>query len=152
MPAKKKNKPPIKKSYLETRPDSIKRFLSAIKQGATIKLAADFAGISETAFYRYLDLGRETEDTIYHKFLLDFRKAKASLVIKHLMNINTKADDDWRASKYILALNGIVEQSKPEIEVNINLEQVDTKGLIEQLQKTEDLINLKGPVIDIDEE
>lgn len=151
MPAKKKRNP--KKSYLESRPESVKRFISAIKQGATIESAAGFAGLSVSVIYHYLSKGRQEEKGIYKTFFDDYKKAKGSLMLKHLMIIHKAAEKDWRASKYILESQfGMVPQYKPEIEININVDQADTKDLIEQLKKTDDLLNLKGPIIDIEEE
>ena len=69
------------------------------------------------------------------------------------MIINKAAENDWRASRYVLESQfGLVPQYKPEVEININVDQADTKELIEQLRKTDELLNLKGPIIDIEEE
>ena len=150
MPAKKKSNP--KKSYLESRPESVKRFISAIKQGATIESAAGFAGLSVSVIYHYLSKGRQEEKGIYKTFFDEYKKAKGSLMLKNLMIIHKAAEKDWRAAKFILECQGMVPQYKPEVEISISVDQVDTKDLIEQLKKTDDLLNLKGPIIDIEEE
>ena len=153
MPAKKKSKSPVKKTYLESRPELVKRFMSAIQQGATIENAAGFAGLGVSTIFYWLQRGQEDKEGIYHKFFKDYKKAKSSLMLKHLMIINKAAENDWRASRYVLESQfGLVPQYKPEVEINISVDQVDTKELIEQLRKTDELLNLKGPIIDIQEE
>ena len=108
-------------------------------------------GVS-TIFY-WIQRGQEDKEGIYHKFFRDYKKAKSSLMLKHLMIINKAAENDWRASRYVLESQfGLVPQYKPEVEINISVDQVDTKELIEQLRKTDELLNLKGPIIDIQEE
>lgn len=153
MPIKKKSKSPVKKTYLESRPELVKRFMSAIQQGATIENAAGFAGLGVSTIFVWLQRGQEDKEGIYHNFYKDYKKAKSSLMLKHLMIINKAAENDWRASRYVLESQfGLVPQYKPEVEINISVDQVDTKELIEQLRKTDELLNLKGPIIDIEEE
>ena len=130
----------------------MKRFISAIKQGATIESAAGFAGLSVSVIYHYLSKGRQEEKGIYKTFFDDYKRAKGSLMLKNLMIIHKAAEKDWRAAKFILECQGMVPQYKPEVEISISVDQVDTKDLIEQLKKTDDLLNLKGPIIDIEEE
>lgn len=149
---KKKSKSPVKKTYLESRPELVKRFMSAIQQGATIENAAGFAGLGVSTIFYWLQRGQEDKEGIYHKFFKDYKRAKGSLMLKNLMIIHKAAEKDWRAAKFILECQGMVPQYKPEVEISINVDQADTKDLINQLRKTDELLNLKGPIIDIEEE
>lgn len=132
------------------------RICKAVAQGCSYEQAAAFGGIHVGTLYAWLSNGREEEDTNHHyrRFFDAVQKARAHCMLKHLANIDRAAENgDWKASAWKLErIFGMIAKDRPEVEVNIAIENVDTEELIQQLRKTEDLIKLQGPIIDIEEE
>lgn len=145
-----------RRPLLVDNPEIQKRICRAIEKGCTYEQAAAFGGIHVGTMYSWLSSGREQEDENHHYriFFDAIQKSRAICMYRHLENIDKAAmDGDWKASAWTLErVYGMVAKEKPEIAVNIAVENVDTKELIEQLRKTEELIKLQGPIIDIDED
>lgn len=132
------------------------RICKAVAQGCNYEQAAAFGGIHVGTFYAWMSRGREESDTkdCYRLFFDSVQKARAHCMLKHLANIDKAAEKgSWQASAWKLErVFGMVSKERPEVSVNVAVENIDTKELIKQLQRTEDLLNLTGPTIDIDEE
>ena len=132
------------------------RICKAIAQGCNYEQAAAFGGIHVGTMYSWLSNGREQEYQNHHYrlFFDAVQKARAHCMLKHLANIDRAADaGDWKASAWKLErIFGMIAKDRPEIEINVAIENVDTKELIDQLIKSDDLIKLQGPIIDVDEE
>jgi len=43
-------------------------------------------------------------------------------------------------------------KEKPDVEINVTVDAIDTGALIKQLKKTDEIIKLTGPIIDLDED
>lgn len=88
--------------------DIKKNFLSAIKLGLSYKKACDYAGISEPTIYAWINKAEEDEmkgkkDSVYVKFLKEFKKAKSEFTMRHVMRITQASDDgSWQASAWLL--------------------------------------------------
>jgi hypothetical protein len=88
-------------------PDKIKRAMFALKKGASRKNAADFAGISHTTFYKWLDRG-ETEmaagqATPHAEFAAAVREAESTIRVDMIEAWTRGATKDWRAARDWLA-------------------------------------------------
>lgn len=83
-------------------------FLTAIKMGLSNEKACDYAGINEGTIYNWINRGEEDEkngktDTIYFKFLKEYKKARSTCVIRHVANITQASENgNWQASAWVL--------------------------------------------------
>lgn len=88
-------------------PEMTKSFMEAVKLGLTNRAACDYAGISEAAFYNYLNwaerdigLGKQSP---YVEFFEALKKAKAQFRAYHMNNIRKASEGgQWQASAWTL--------------------------------------------------
>ena len=136
-------------------PDRVKMICDAISIGATYKIAAGYAGITERTLYLWLAKGEKGEEN-YRQFFQAVKKAESKGAIQNLTKIAQAAHDGhWTASAWILERrHGYTRQ--PDIipvSIQIDAEQVSVSALIEELNRPiEALKALDGPVIDVGEE
>jgi len=99
-----------KENYLKSRPETIKKFLTAVSNGYKYTTCCNFAGISEAAFFAWRKRGKEELDnrkegdelTEYGEFYLDLMKQNAIAEIKLMNDIKSAGENDWRSSAWIL--------------------------------------------------
>jgi hypothetical protein len=79
-----------------------------ISQGVSKRSSAEAAGISEVSFYSYfnrgeklLDAGKD-EKNVFVYFYKQVKKAETFFKLSHLKNIKNAAEEDWRASAWML--------------------------------------------------
>lgn len=148
----KKNIKSTKTPLLKKHPELQKRICDIISTGQPFNKACDYVGISTSAFYAWLSRGKEEEEGIYHDFRKAVMKAESSCMLKHLINVQKAAmEGKYMASIWLLENRFKMKNYEPEVQVNINTEALSVEKLIDGLRKTDDLMILKGPVIDIEE-
>ena len=155
MSEKKNGRIPI----LTKNPKIKQRICEAIAKGSSYKMAAAYAGISVGTFYHWMSHGREaSEDNKNQNDYVDFynsvMQAKANCMLTHLENIDRAAEaGSWQASAWKLErVYGMTAKEKPDVEINVTVDAIDTGALIKQLKKTDEIIKLTGPIIDLDED
>lgn len=112
-----------------TDPDIKADFLKAIKMGLSIEKACEYAGVNELTFYNYQNKAEEDEkagkkDTVYIKFIKDFKKARASCVIKHVSIIEEASNKgSWQASAWMLERR-FAKDFATKQEVNVEMQPI----------------------------
>lgn len=98
------------RSLLKTEPDVAEALLECIEMGMTIQASCGYAGISEETFYLWQRRSEEDElagktsrNSVYIKFMNEFKKAKGKCQRKHLKRIEEASENgSWQASAWIL--------------------------------------------------
>lgn len=96
------------RSIISTEPERIKVFLEGIQLGQTIKDSAEFANISPSSIYLWVEKGEADKEagkkTIYSEFLESFYRAKQQFIRNGLYQIYQASRNDWRAAAYLLKM------------------------------------------------
>ncbi len=82
-------------------PALIAQACEAIKQGATIELAAGAIGISRRTWYRWMQRGEDGEKP-YSRFYSAVRQAEGESAMAALEHINQASAGDWKAAAWLL--------------------------------------------------
>ena len=83
-------------------PEVQNTFLEAIDIGLTHKLACEYAVISESTFYAWVQRGKAATSGIYLEFLDALARAEAQGASRLLAQIRLHAATDWRAAAWVL--------------------------------------------------
>lgn len=88
-------------------PEMTKAFMEAVKLGLSNRAACDYAGISQSSFYLYLQYAEQDnadgKTTIYSEFVEHLKKAKAQFRAYHMKNIRKASEGgQWQASAWTL--------------------------------------------------
>jgi len=79
------------------------RIIEALRLGATYELAAEYAGISRSTLYNWMEKGKEQTRGQYRTFLDSIKGAEARGAIANLAMIETAAKaGDWKAAAWRL--------------------------------------------------
>ena len=78
------------------------KICEGIKKGLTYDMCAKYAGVSPSAFYRWLRKGREGKEKKFTDFVSRLEQAEATGAAYHLDNITKASAEDWKASSWIL--------------------------------------------------
>ena len=79
------------------------RIIEALRLGATYEIAAEYAGISRSTLYNWIDKGKEQSRGQYRTFLDNIKQAEAKGAIANLAMIETAAKSgDWKAAAWRL--------------------------------------------------
>ena len=79
------------------------RIIEALRLGATYELAAEYAGISRSTLYNWMEKGKEQTRGQYRTFLDSIKAAEARGAIANLAMIETAAKaGDWKAAAWRL--------------------------------------------------
>jgi len=96
------------KPILVSNKEAIKVFLEGIQLGQTIKDSAEFANISPSSIYLWVEKGEADKEagkkTIYSDFLESFNRAKQQFIRNGLYQIYQASKQDWRAAAYLLKM------------------------------------------------
>ena len=96
------------KPLLVSNKEAIKVFLEGIQLGQTIKDSAEFANISPSSIYLWVEKGEADKEagkkTIYSEFLESFYRAKQQFIRNGLYQIYQASKQDWRAAAYLLKM------------------------------------------------
>ena len=79
------------------------RIMEALRLGATYELAAEYAGISRSTLYNWMEKGKDQDRGKYRTFLDTIKAAEAKGAIANLAMIETAARaGDWKAAAWRL--------------------------------------------------
>ena len=79
------------------------RIMEALRLGATYELAAEYAGISRSTLYNWMEKGKDQDRGQYRTFLDIIKAAEAKGAIANLAMIETAARaGDWKAAAWRL--------------------------------------------------
>ena len=96
------------KPILASNKEAIRVFLEGIQLGQTIKDSAEFANISPSSIYLWVEKGEADKEagkkTIYSDFLESFYHAKQQFIRNGLYQIYQASKQDWRAAAYLLKM------------------------------------------------
>lgn len=96
------------KPILVSNKEAVKVFLEGIQLGQTIKDSAEFANISPSSIYLWVEKGEADKEagkkTIYSDFLESFHRAKQQFIRNGLYQIYKASKQDWRAAAYLLKM------------------------------------------------
>ena len=137
-------------------PDKIDILCKAMSIGAPRKVAAAAVGIHVGTLFAWLSRGKTArKGSLYREFHDRFRKAESMCCLGDLSIITRAAQDDWRAAAWRLKTRyGFTDNSTGDNVVEaIDPESINVPQLLAELKATDEIVGqLKGPVIDIDEE
>lgn len=84
-------------------PEVQERIVSAIRAGCFAETAAEYAGISASTFYEWMERGRRAEAG-YKEFFEAVQQALAEAEVVHVGRVSKAAHEgDWRASAWWLS-------------------------------------------------
>ena len=83
-------------------PEILRLASEAMRLGMTNELAYQYIGIGRATFYRYLSRGRNEQGTVYRQFWDVISRGRAQCAAMQLARIQKAAQDDWRASAWIM--------------------------------------------------
>jgi len=100
----------------ELNPDIQKRICDAIRIGTTRNIAAEYAGVCERTFYRWIERGKSAKSGKYKEFCQALKRAEAEGVVNNLSRIQNagigkikndrgeweKFEGQWQALAWIL--------------------------------------------------
>ncbi|MCG8455704.1 MAG: hypothetical protein MI919_05440 [Holophagales bacterium] len=84
-------------------PEVHDKLVAAIRAGNYARVAADFAGISESTFYRWLRKGQAEESGDFHELWIAVKKAESESEVRAVANVQRHMQDDWRAAMAFLS-------------------------------------------------
>ncbi len=79
-------------------PEVQEKIVSAIRAGNYANVAAEYAGIGERTFYRWLQQGSEEEQGIYGQFRQAVKTAERESEVRAVAIIQKHMDDNWQAA------------------------------------------------------
>ena len=88
--------------------DVRKQFFNALRMGFSNEKACDYAGISEVTLYATInkgerDISQGKTNTVYANFVKEYKKARASFIMRHTAKIEQASEDgSWQASAWLL--------------------------------------------------
>ena len=83
-------------------PDTQERIVSAIAAGNYNSVAAQYGGISEGTFYRWMEQGEKASSGLYHEFHEAVKKAESQAEVRNVAIIERAAQDTWQAAAWWL--------------------------------------------------
>ena len=83
-------------------PERYEAIIKYVRNGAHINHAANATGIDDKTLYTWLKKGAEEPESVYGYFLDDYNMAKGDAILKNVKIVQTAADDDWTAAKWLL--------------------------------------------------
>ena len=132
------------------------KIYQALLLGSTYKLAANYAGISESTLYYWIDRAKQQEHGEYHDFVVACREAEAQGALNCLGTVNNAiSQGSIQAAFWLLERRHRYEKNlNPEanIEINIDISESNVPELVEQIKEQALQEVIMGPVIDLDEE
>lgn len=79
-------------------PEIQEKIVSAIRAGNYANVAAEYAGIGERTFYRWLERGREANRGIYWHFWQAVKKAEREAEVRAVAIIQKHMEGNWQAA------------------------------------------------------
>ena len=79
-------------------PEVQEKIVSAIRAGNYANVAAEYAGIGERTFYRWLHNGQEAQSGIYRQFWRAVKSAERESEVRAVAIIQKHMADNWQAA------------------------------------------------------
>jgi len=79
-------------------PEVREKIVAAIRAGNYAIVAAEYAGISSTTFYRWLQQGADAKTGIYKDFRDAVKRAERTAEVRAVAIIQRHMDDNWQAA------------------------------------------------------
>ena len=79
-------------------PEVREKVVSAIRAGNYANVAAEYAGIGERTFYRWLQRGQAANRGIYRQFWQAVKKAEREAEVRAVAIIQKHMEDNWQAA------------------------------------------------------
>lgn len=128
----------------------------AYSVGMTTKLSCEYAGVSTSTFFTWMQRGKYEEGTIYAELYQRVKKAESSHALANLALIQKAAKEGtWQASAWLLERkHGYQKQQDPLVEVNIDSRQISVNQLLQEIQTSDQELQelISRPDIDLEEE
>jgi transposase len=84
-------------------PERQQKFIDALSAGNYLEVAAHYAGISHTTFYRWMEQGKEQSSGQYHEFCAAVKKAQIDSEVARVARITQAASQGtWTADAWYL--------------------------------------------------
>ncbi len=83
-------------------PEVREKIVSAIRAGNYANVAAEYAGIGERTFYRWLQLGQEANRGIHRQFWQAVKKAEREAEVRAVAILQRHMEDNWQAAMTFL--------------------------------------------------
>ena len=115
-------------------PEVQEKVVSAIRAGNYANVSAEYAGISERTFYRWLQRGQEAKSGRYRQFWLSVKKAESESEVRAVAIVQKHMDSNWQAAMTYL------ERKHPDRWGRRDRLRVD----INPREELEDLLALSG--------
>ena len=132
------------------------KIYQALLLGSTYKLAANYAGISESTLYKWIERSKLEGEGEYYDFVTACREAEAQGALNCLGTVNNAiSQGSIQAAFWLLERRHRYEKNlNPEanIEINIDISESNVPELVEQIKEQALQEVIMGPVIDLDEE
>lgn len=74
------------------------KIITAIRAGNYAQVAAVYAGIGESTFYRWMDQGERAKAGRYRRFWQAVKEAEGEAEVRAVAIIQRKMPEDWRAA------------------------------------------------------
>jgi len=131
--------------------ETIVRFYEAIRYGAKIKAACQYAGINTKTYYDWKRRAAGNEEP-YRTFILGVEQAKGEFVVRNLQAIHAHTAIDWKAAAWLLersfpedyAMRQYIEEEPPLLK---ELKELVGAGLISVGDIREEMPDLPGDYI-----
>lgn len=79
-------------------PEIQRRIVTAIQAGNYAKVAAEYAGIHVTTFYRWMHKGSAAKSGAYRDFYEAVRKAEGEVEVRAVAILHKAMDNNWQAA------------------------------------------------------
>lgn len=114
--------------------------VAAIESGATYKIAAEAAGITERTLYAWLEAGRKGESEDGLRLLHDIKKAQANGALFALREITRHGKKSWQAHAWMLERrHGYVRRDEIRHDVDAKVSGDLSKLSTEELERLDEL-------------
>lgn len=119
--------------------ETVAAIIKALESGATLKIAAEAAGICDRTLTEWLAKGRAPHPRpVMARFLRDVTRARARNATNMLDIIVAAAPTDWRAAAWMLErLHGIVKELRIEVGGDVLPDDPLSKALARALERRE---------------
>ena len=83
-------------------PEVHEKIVTALRAGNYSKVAAEYAGIGESTFYRWLQKGRAAKRGMYREFADAVQQAEREAEIRAVAILQRHMEDNWQAAMTFL--------------------------------------------------
>jgi len=116
------------------------KICTAIRAGNYASVAAQYAGISEATFYKWMAFGEKQKSGVYVEFREAIKKAEADAEVAAVAIIQKQAPDNWQAAAWYLERKhfdrwGKKEKHEHSGEISAQIVRIPVKQTQEEWQQ-----------------